>query len=68
MNTVKNVTIDLNKDEEYAVYWTLASLETCADAYHTPMGYKQFIFTTTIHSALLQIQLIILCILFLVLA
>jgi len=38
-NTVKNITISMSKDEEYAVYWTLASLESCADAYHTPIGY-----------------------------
>ncbi|KAL4433498.1 hypothetical protein ABPG74_002895 [Tetrahymena malaccensis] len=43
-NQQYNFTINLTLQYEYAIYWTVASYDSCADSQYAPIGYKQFIF------------------------
>ncbi|EAS06152.2 hypothetical protein TTHERM_00670760 (macronuclear) [Tetrahymena thermophila SB210] len=43
-NQYYNFTINLTLNYEYAIYWTVASYDSCADSQYAPIGYKQFIF------------------------
>ncbi|KAL4482583.1 hypothetical protein ABPG72_005826 [Tetrahymena utriculariae] len=43
-NQQYNLTFNLTLNNEYAIYWTVASYDSCADSQYAPIGYKQFVF------------------------